>query len=114
MDDNGTLTPIEKLERERLHILEELSHLYKQINTEIEADVEGGDPELVDRDMAMALIRVQERKLNAIEQALADARQGTYGICERCGQPIAPERLEAIPETTLCIKCQTLIEKRHH
>jgi len=32
--------------------------------------------------------------------------RGTYGVCERCGQPIAVERLEAIPWARLCIGCK--------
>jgi DnaK suppressor protein len=31
---------------------------------------------------------------------------GTYGICERCGRPIAPERLEALPWAVLGIDCK--------
>jgi DnaK suppressor protein len=31
---------------------------------------------------------------------------GTYGTCERCGNPIGPERLEAIPWALLCIDCK--------
>ncbi|MFL6127197.1 TraR/DksA C4-type zinc finger protein [Actinophytocola sp.] len=30
---------------------------------------------------------------------------GTYGTCTRCGSPIAPERLDALPATTTCIRC---------
>jgi DnaK suppressor protein len=33
---------------------------------------------------------------------------GTYGTCERCGRPIAEERLEAIPWALLCIDCKKL------
>jgi DnaK suppressor protein len=31
---------------------------------------------------------------------------GTFGICEECGEPISMKRLEARPETTLCIRCK--------
>ncbi|MFL7792285.1 MAG: TraR/DksA C4-type zinc finger protein [Anaerolineae bacterium] len=31
--------------------------------------------------------------------------KGTYGICERCGKPIHPDRLAVLPETRLCIEC---------
>jgi DnaK suppressor protein len=36
---------------------------------------------------------------------------GNYGICERCGQQIDPARLEALPDTTLCLKCKQEIER---
>jgi DnaK suppressor protein len=45
---------------------------------------------------------VTEEKL---ERALAKLDEGTYGLCDNCGGPIAPGRLEAAPESTLCIDC---------
>ena len=62
----------------------------------------------------MALIRFKQRNLNAIEQALEEARQGLYGICERCGQAIDPARLEALPDATLCIECKRIVERQKH
>lgn len=41
----------------------------------------------------------------ATKAALQRLEDGTYGICENCGADIAPGRLEARPEATLCIKC---------
>jgi len=43
--------------------------------------------------------------LSRVEAALRALDNGTYGICTSCGQPIAPERLEAIPWVPLCIDC---------
>jgi RNA polymerase-binding protein DksA len=48
----------------------------------------------------------ERSRLIALVRALAKIESGTYGICERCGQPIAPERLEALPWATLCIDCK--------
>ena len=44
--------------------------------------------------------------LKKIDHALAKIDGGTFGICEDCGEPISVKRLEARPETTLCIKCK--------
>ena len=44
--------------------------------------------------------------LDKIERALRKIEDGTYGICEQCEEEIAPKRLEARPETTLCIRCK--------
>jgi DnaK suppressor protein len=38
-----------------------------------------------------------------IERALAKLADGTYGLCDVCGEPINPKRLAAMPESTLCI-----------
>jgi RNA polymerase-binding transcription factor DksA len=46
--------------------------------------------------------------LAQVEDALARLDAGTFGMCTRCGNPIAPERLEAIPWAPLCIDCQRL------
>ena len=44
--------------------------------------------------------------LKKIDHALAKIDEGTFGICEDCEEPIAAKRLEARPETTLCIRCK--------
>src|SRR5215510_299494 len=44
--------------------------------------------------------------LKKIDHALAKIDEGTFGICEECEEPIALKRLEARPETTLCIRCK--------
>ena len=43
--------------------------------------------------------------IQKIDDALLRIKQGTYGICGRCGNAIDKNRLEAIPYATLCIKC---------
>ncbi len=54
--------------------------------------------------------------LKKIERALAKIDEGTFGVCEECEEPISQKRLEARPETTLCIRCkedQERIEKSY-
>lgn len=48
---------------------------------------------------------VINRAITSVERALARIESGTYGICIRCGEEIAPKRLEARPEAALCISC---------
>ncbi|MFH1625690.1 MAG: RNA polymerase-binding protein DksA [Pseudomonadota bacterium] len=53
-------------------------------------------------------IRDRERKLILkIKDALERINQGTFGICEVCGEEISEKRLKARPVTTLCIDCKT-------
>jgi DnaK suppressor protein len=61
-----------------------------------------------DREMDYTLEDNSESVLAAIEKALVKIEAGTYGICERCAKPIAPERLEALPYAELCIDCKRL------
>ena len=54
----------------------------------------------------------QRKRLAQIDLVLARIDAGKYGICDNCGKPIAPERLEAMPHATLCITCQSKLEKK--
>ena len=102
---------IKELEKERDQVRQELLHLREALKAEIDTNFGEGDPELVERDMVISFMREQERKLDSLDQALQQARRGAYGICERCGQPIDPARLEAVPDTTLCVNCKTILER---
>lgn len=46
-----------------------------------------------------------ENLLNKTKQALMGLKKGNYGHCEKCGQHIEVERLEAMPTATLCLSC---------
>ena len=50
------------------------------------------------------LHRLRER-LASLEQAQSRAVEGTYGICAVCGEPIHPDRLSILPDTTTCVRC---------
>jgi RNA polymerase-binding protein DksA len=59
-----------------------------------------------ERGKVIALtVRLRDQLAEA-ERALKKVAAGTYGLCERCGQPIGQERLEAIPYATLCVSCK--------
>jgi len=47
------------------------------------------------------------------ERALAKLDEGTYGVCDTCGEPIAAARLEAMPDVALCVTCAAA-ERRVH
>jgi DnaK suppressor protein len=51
-------------------------------------------------------------EVQVLRHALAKFEDGSYGLCEGCGQPIGASRLLARPEARLCIACQTRAEKR--
>ncbi len=57
-------------------------------------------------------IRDRERKLiSKIDKALERIDDGTFGICEECGEDISEQRLKVRPVTTLCIACKEEQEK---
>src|SRR5476651_1787797 len=52
-------------------------------------------------------LRVREKSfLDKIQKALVKIEDGSFGTCEECSEEISVKRLEARPETTLCIKCK--------
>ena len=59
-------------------------------------------------DMGLNIhMKERDSKLVAkIKEALERIEDGTYGICEECGQTISEERLKVRPVTTMCIKCK--------
>ncbi|HSL32479.1 MAG TPA: TraR/DksA C4-type zinc finger protein [Candidatus Limnocylindrales bacterium] len=57
----------------------------------------------------LALRERNEQHLAEVVAALERLDAGTYGTCTRCGRPVAPERLEAIPWAAHCIDCQRLV-----
>lgn len=57
-------------------------------------------------------IRDREHKLiKKVKKALERINEGTFGLCETCGEDISIERLRARPVTTQCIDCKTKEEK---
>jgi RNA polymerase-binding transcription factor DksA len=53
----------------------------------------------------LALREQAERKLHAVDHALARLAAGTYGTCETCGAAIPAERQELVPWATTCVSC---------
>jgi DnaK suppressor protein len=66
--------------------------------------------ETYQRELDEGLEENADHVLTEIEAALARIDEGTYGLCAACGQPIAPERLEAVPYATLCIEDKRMQE----
>lgn len=65
----------------------------------------------MDREMAFALASKSGRLVYHIDEALRRIKEGTYGICEKCGKQISAARLEAVPHARLCINCKAAEEE---
>jgi DnaK suppressor protein len=64
-----------------------------------------GTTEAISRLTDIGVGRSLETGLERVERALAKLDEGSYGTCDRCGGPIAPKRLAAMPDSTLCVEC---------
>ena len=111
------------LEQERQRITNAIEYLHQENPGNMEdelgelagrgADNHMGDMASVtfDRELDQGLEEGAQQTLAQIDRALAKIEEGTYGICERCGKPIAEERLRARPWATLCIDDQRLADR---
>jgi len=64
-----------------------------------------GTTEAISRLTDIGVGRSLETGLERVERALTKLDEGSYGTCDECGGPIPEKRLEAMPESTLCVQC---------
>jgi len=103
-----------RLESEQKHLLEELAQI--KANVRPTEERREGSPfgkreeeatESFEFERRLALEKRLTDQLAEIEHALQKFEEGTYGLCDSCEQPIAPDRLEALPQASLCVDCKT-------
>ena len=58
------------------------------------------------REFLFELGNGERRRLKEVALALQKITEGGFGDCERCGEPIADKRLDAVPDARYCIECQ--------
>ena len=110
-----------RLETERTQLLADLAEQEREV-------VESADPwdpqrggvgnhfaddasDVEQQETAMSLRNNVQHLLTLVDHALARVNAGSYGLCERCGKPIPPARLDARPYATLCIEDQAREEQ---
>jgi RNA polymerase-binding transcription factor len=97
------------LEARRRQLADELAELTKPpeagSNLSFGKRIGEGTTEAVERISSTAAARSIAATLAEVDRALEKVDEGTYGRCDNCGQPVASERLEAIPFATLCVTC---------
>ena len=64
-----------------------------------------------DREMNFATRSLLVERANRLAEALERLRDGEYGVCQECGEAIAPARLNAMPEVMTCVRCQDRLER---
>jgi DnaK suppressor protein len=108
----------EQLETEHKRLSEELAQL--QTNASTSEERREGSPfgkreeeatETQELEKRLALENRVRQELSKVEHALDKIEKGTYGTCDNCGKAIDPERLEVLPQASLCMKCKALLAK---
>ncbi len=102
-----------KLKSERKRLIEELEQLKNNVSTAEER--REGSPfgkreeeatEALELEKRLAMERRTQQELATMDHALEKIASGSYGFCDICGEPIDPERLEALPQANLCLSCK--------
>ncbi len=94
--------------RKRLGLeLEELAHVK---HSSASGDAADAAFDASGEEIASTLAELESRELAQIERALRRLKAGTYGKCESCSITIPVARLNALPFSTLCVKCQRDLE----
>jgi DnaK suppressor protein len=52
---------------------------------------------------------LEKTLLREVEEAMSRVKEGTYGICQECEEPISPKRLQALPWAKFCVRCQEML-----
>lgn len=106
-----------RMEAERIELLEQASRLEADFADESwkeprsDDDAETGSATF-ERERTMSLARNARQVIAEIDRALERMDAGTYGLCTSCHQPIAAERLDAVPQTLHCFDCRRKMERR--
>ena len=90
---------------ERAEVQEELETLLGRLETKGDYELGEGDPMIYQWEFNTLMRERAEKHLTEIEEALQQLDMGLYGLCEKCGKPIEPERLAVLNHTTVCSQC---------
>lgn len=105
------LSNIEKLLQERLELQEQrLEKISTSLGREYSRDFAEQAMEREDDEVKVELEKEAIDEIALIRAALARLESGEYGSCTSCGGDISEGRLEALPYTHTCIKCETEAE----
>ena len=82
--------------------------LGKEYNTQYDNPHDIEELALIDliEDTGLAVADIRRRELTQMDEAIKKLEDGTYGVCEVCGEDIDEERLKVMPFTTVCVKCK--------
>ena len=99
-----------RLETERESLLEELRTTVSLVAERRDRGPysEKGDfaTDIIEIEKGLILEKRIRDQLAEVEHALHKFDQRTYGLCDICGRPIEPARLEALPQANLCLSCK--------
>lgn len=100
-----------KMRRETLQEVQDSQQACRDLGQDGVGDIGDISANTYHRDVLMNLSETQRRLIRDIDAALERIAQGEYGECLRCGEEIAPRRMEVRPFSRYCVECKTEVEK---
>ncbi|MGH3470972.1 MAG: TraR/DksA family transcriptional regulator [Nocardioidaceae bacterium] len=91
---------------------EEIGHLLREGGEGAGNDQADVGSNTFERDHEMSMARNARENVQLVRAALHRIDDGSYGVCESCGNPIGKMRLQAFPRATLCMECKQRQERR--
>ena len=109
---------IERFRRVLLKEREQIIGDVKQINESSQEMGKDGIQDIADeaaniynKQILLTLNENDRMRLRDVDESLDRIENGTYGVCEECGEPIGLKRLEVKPVAKYCVPCKTKLEK---
>ncbi|MBI4683966.1 MAG: TraR/DksA C4-type zinc finger protein [Nitrospirae bacterium] len=118
-------TPDQKKEDIKKFLIEKRKEIVREAKAEISKYIKGETKQLVDtalddgdwavvdltEDISFRQLAIHREMLVKVDTALSKLAEGTYGICEECGDEISEQRLKVLPFAVYCRDCQEKIEQ---
>jgi RNA polymerase-binding transcription factor DksA len=105
-----TATAAHRLQAALAELEDRLARLARDLADAPDRDWEEQAVEVADDEPLERQAELVEAEIASVKRALGRIKDGTYGTCVRCGEDIAPARLDARPEAALCIDCARAAE----
>jgi len=110
----------DRLPELRISLIRKKEGILKEVKEEISKYISGENKQLVDtanddgdwaqvdisEDLSLQRLSAHRKMMHDIDDAVRKIGEGTYGICEECGEEISEKRLLVLPTATLCVDCQ--------
>jgi len=102
------------LVNESIRLRDELQvmKLQHHIRERMPGDKTEAAAQVLEKTNYFALMEQLNRQLADTERAIEKMNNGTYGLCDSCGRPIPPARLEIIPQAAFCLDCKDARSKK--
>ena len=113
--DKKTMTRFKKiLLSEREQIIGEVKQIYessREMGQDGIQDIGDEAANIYNKQVLLSLNENERMRLQEVDEALDRIANGTYGVCEECGEPIGLKRIEVRPVAKYCVSCKAKQEK---